>query len=263
MPRNICLQARKKCCSMDRDIKNVKVLFTRELSAEHLEYAKKLNIQLESIPLISTRSLALNSEMFESAEFTHVDTIVFTSRRAVDSLLESLGIHFFERFKYILCLGKKTAEPLNRFREKLTLPEQANSESLFQLILDQPAYQKIFYPHGNLSEKSLTESLRSKGRQVFEMEVYQTKLNSLQIDTNKFAAIVFQSPSAIIAFYNNPKNRIHPNTPIFVPGKITEGSIKKYCKNKIVRSKTPDTTELLKTIQSYIHLNDEAFTKTT
>ncbi len=181
---------------------NPKVILTR--SEEDIQKDKRvfeeLGLSVIELPLIEVKPIEFEMPPLQP------DYIVFQSKRAVEYFLSRTG-NVPGRAK-ILCVGRKTAEALEKFgyRDYL-LPSESSAKGLIELFKGMKR-GKVLIPRSEIGRRELIDFLTLAGFEVYPVDVYSTR--SVIYDKNIFLKkleegdfIVFASPSAVNGFFAN------------------------------------------------------------
>lgn len=220
------------------------------ISTQPAEQAQKLSalikpygLEFINMPLIETKTLALNPEIQKSLNnLQNYDWVIFTSKRGVIgffSILKELNVtkNHLKKIKFAV-IGKPTATELIKYDAKADYINLGNTskEFLFYLLRDViNNCDNILMPLGNLASNYIPDAL-SEIADVSRINVYETiKLkdvdkNTLQlIDKNDYHLLVFTSPSAfenLIELTNYKSNE--KELKILSIGQTTTKAIQKY-----------------------------------
>jgi uroporphyrinogen-III synthase len=234
----------------------INILFTRDLDDFQINLSKKYSIEVNAIPFISV-ILADPDEILRLLPHGRkINSILFTSQHAVNAvtpLLLSGKICIPERF---YCVGQKTAEPLKNAGYKVLTPLISDMQGIKNLIQELSEEQNIIYFRGNLGKHISSKDFPLKNINFFETIVYKTILIKKNIDTNFYHGIVFQSPSAVKAFFDSP-NTVNDEIILFTGGRTTANEIVKYSKNKLIISEKPEIEYLFLTINNFFKNKNE------
>ena len=226
-----------------------KILSTGPLDYAILQEAEQGGFELEVIPFIETiieNNPSAENEIAELVKKT--STVIFTSKQAVEAVALNLkGI--LPSWK-IYCTGNTTASLVRRyFGEHTILGTAPDAISLSVLIAGNDHSEELVFFCGDQRRDELPDFLQSKNIRIREVVVYRTVPVYHQLE-NKYGAILFYSPSAVQAFFEN--NEAAPETILFAIGNTTADAIKKYSGNEIIIANQPDKAELVKTAIHYL-----------
>jgi uroporphyrinogen III methyltransferase/synthase len=193
-----------------------RVLITRpkERSDELLGGLEALGAEVETLPMIQSRSLLGTSSAQELLieGLSLCELVVFSSKTGVEVFFEA--IYRLGRDSRALsgarvaAVGQKTAEALREFGVIADIvPKKAHAEALLEAILSvDPQPSRVFIPRAKEGRFIIEEGLKGRGIEVFSLESYETTpvaypLEVLEeLDPNAFQWLIFASPSAVTQF---------------------------------------------------------------
>ncbi len=225
------------------------ILCTGPVEKAELNLSSNRDVDVDVIPFtaISTE-ISENVRQQIQATFGPNKIVVFTSSNAVKSVTNYLQDQ--KPDWTIFCIGNTTYKLARKyFGEEAIKKTASTAKALAEKILPHIDGNELTFFCGNLRRNELPDTLRQNGITVTEIVVYYTSLVPVKVDKN-YDAILFFSPSAAESFFS--KNSISDKTTLFVMGKTTEESIKKYAANKIVTGHEPDKSKLIEQAINYI-----------
>jgi uroporphyrinogen-III synthase len=211
------------------------LLFLNDLSKQTLE---KLNydksIKVTAQPLIKTSAIAFNHN-----DLDVMKTWVFTSRKAVETLIEN-NISFSKKS---YAIGQKTADLI----PSAITPQKASAIDLAELIIKSQEKEVIFIC-GNKRRDDLPSKLLSHGIKVKEVIVYQTENLNKTVNLQGIDGLAFMSPSAV---HSLAQNGGFNNLPCFAIGTTTAKALKDEGQ-KCMISKTTNAESLVDIAKHYL-----------
>jgi uroporphyrinogen-III synthase len=232
----------------------ISILSTRPLQTELIQKAVEKNIEIETISFIETKAIEEDSLKKRILHLSHQQlTIVFTSMNAVEAVSSYLSN---EKVDWkIFCIGSTTKKLVKEsFGENSIAGTADSASSLADVMIDQKNISSVIFFCGDKRRDDLPEKLVRHNIEVCEIEVYKT-FETPQIVKKNYAAILFNSPSAVSSFFSI--NKINEQTILFAIGNTTANEIKKYADNKIIVGKEPEkellACEAIKYFDSIIH----------
>lgn len=178
--------------------KKTHIFSTKKLTHDQLSrFDDALNIASEDFIKISPNRIpaAILKQEFRN--------VVITSQNTVDALLKNVSAEEL-RFKNIYCVGRKT----KRLIEKKIGPvkhSERHAKKLADHLVEFMEGLEITHFCGNLRIEDLKNVLTDNNLVVNELEVYETKYSSLEINES-VEGVLFFSPSAVTSYLlkNNP-----------------------------------------------------------
>ena len=223
------------------------------------------NLLLLAMPLIKTKTVALNQEIQHTLKnIEQFNIIIFTSKRGVDaffSLVDKMNIEKYKlnKIKYA-AIGKTTAAEVLKagfpvdFLNKGTNSEDFAAYLIYEVI--QPD-DKILLPLGNLAPVFLQNEL-SKHAKTKRIDVYKTlKIKNPDreilklIEQDNYNALIFTSPSAFENFIEITNYQAgEKHLKIISIGKTTTRFIENKGFNVDYTAKTASIEEIAKIIKN-------------
>jgi uroporphyrinogen-III synthase len=175
-----------------------------------------VNMATPDIRILSTKMLAVNQKQFllnagisvVEADFIRVtplpflltdvaENLIITSQNGARAIAAHPEVQSIRR-NPVFCVGEKTADLLDELG--FTVQETADSASeLADVILSEYAAERFTFFSGNLRRNELPMALLDANADVNEIEVYETELTPVKIDSD-FDGILFFSPSAVSSY---------------------------------------------------------------
>lgn len=229
-----------------------KILVTRPLSGQQLEYARILGLE----PIIESALEFEFPEYWDGVlkvinEHPKSDW-VFTSANAVKALGQLIknGLQVRPEVQ-LFAVGSKTKEALEGLGLDAKIPRIQNGEHLAELIIEEGKKDSVIYFHGNLSRDEMSDKLKDAGIEVIETEVYKTIISPVEMPNTPVDAILFYSPSAVEGFKQG--QGFENDLPaLFAIGPTTAEALRQETGQDIEVSDMPDTKELLKTVADFL-----------
>ncbi len=229
------------------------ILCTGPVEKGEMNFSLLGDVEIDVVPFT-----AISTQISESvrqqiqATFGQNKTVVFTSSNAVKSVANYLQD---QRPDWtIFCIGNTTYKLARKYFGEENIKQTASTaKALAEKIIPLIDCRELTFFCGNLRRNELPDTLRQKGITVTEIVVYYTSLIPVKVE-KKYDAVLFFSPSAAESFFS--QNSIPEKTTLFVMGKTTAESIKKYAANKIVTGHEPDKGKLIE--QAIKFIRDEA-----
>ena len=170
--------------------------------------------------------------------------VIFTSQNAVEALLSSISADHL-KFKNIYCVGRKTKR-LIESKIGPVVQVKSNARKLAEYLVEFIEGTEVAYFCSNLRMDDLPSILTENNITVNEIETYETKHASIEVDTS-IEGILFYSPSTVDSYLqNNSKDKI-----AYCIGETTAEHARKYFDDVRV-AKIP-------TVESVIELVNENY----
>lgn len=184
------------------------------------------NIEVSSLPSsidwISEAFISVNFIPHSLPKLTQEDTLVFTSKNAVESLF-----HYHPEFdtkdKKVLCVGSKTKKVLAQHGVEVEYVS-TSSQAIGEWIVANNFSKNIVLFCGDIRRNELKEIIERNQLNYSEIVVYKTLLTPKFIES-KFEGVIFLSPSAVQSFVE--KNN-KPEVVAFCIGNTTANEAKKH-----------------------------------
>lgn len=229
----------------------IRILVTRELSGQQIEYARILGLEPVIEPALEFKFPEYWDEVLKTITENNKASWVFTSSNGVKALevLIKKGFQVNPQ-RTIYAVGSNTQRALQKLGLKAVIPNIQDGVHLADKITEEQE-KEILYFHGNLSRDEMTNKLVNNGISVTEMEVYETIIHPVEMPATPVEAILFYSPSAVEGFKRGTGfHRELP--PLFAIGETTAEALKKETKQKVFIANKPDTNVLLKAVAKYL-----------
>jgi len=126
-----------------------------------------------------------------------IEHVVITSKNAVEALLHNFPAAELQ-FKNIYCVGRRTKRLIEKRIGKVAHTE-ANAESLAQYLVNHIKDEPVTYFCSNQRLDTLPKILQQGGVPLNEIEAYQTKHSTHNVD-DQVDGILFFSPSTVESY---------------------------------------------------------------
>lgn len=229
-----------------------KILVTRPLSGQQIEYARILGLEPIIEPALDFEFPEYWDSVLEVINRHLKSDWVFTSVNGVKALEELITNGLQVRPEvHIFAVGSKTKEALESLGLTAKVPASQDASHLADLIIEEGKIESVIYFHGNLSRGEMSGKLRAKNIEVIELEVYKTKISPVALPSTPVDAILFYSPSAVEGFKQG--EGFHKQLPaLFAIGPTTAEAIRKESAESVEVADMPDTKELLKAVADHL-----------
>ncbi len=232
----------------------VTILCTRDLDETLIPDALSKGIAIDVISFIRTEP-ALTSEALAEIQKAskRSGAVIFTSVNAVETIVTGLDQQKTSPVGWkIFCIGYATKQSVvKNFGEKSIAGVADNAKGLARVILDANVNEVIFFC-GDQRRDELPGLLKKNKIGVKEIVVYKTIATPKKIE-KKYDGILFFSPSAVKSFFQ--ENKLDEQTILFAIGNTTAEEVKKFSKNKIVISDTPEGKTVLQKAVEFFQTN--------
>lgn len=235
---------------MRQDKRNI--LVTRPLSGQQLEYARILGLEPIIDPALDFEFPEYWDGVLKVINENPKSDWVFTSANGVKALKSLIknGLQVRPEVQ-IFAVGSKTKEALEALGLEAKIPKTEDGSHLADLIIEEGKINSVIYFHGNLSRGELTEKLSDRDIEVFEIEVYRTKIKPVSLPVNPVQAVLFYSPSAVEGFKQG--QGFNGELPaLFAIGPTTAEALRNETDTGVEIADSPDTKELLKTVADHL-----------
>jgi uroporphyrinogen-III synthase len=226
----------------------ISILSTRPLDDSLIEKAKQLNIEIDVLSFIETKSIQ-SIEVQQEIEnaLLKSSAVVFTSMNAVEAIANELNEQHPDWRIY--SIGNTTKQLIKKYFGEEAIAGTANSAAeLAELIVEEDDSNELFFFCGDQRRDELPDILRNNNIQVNEIVVYETIPVKHKIE-NPYHGVLFYSPSAVESFFRN--NKVVDQTILFAIGNATATKIKKYTNNKIIVGDEPGKKNLVMEMIKY------------
>ncbi len=231
-----------------------KILITRPLSGQQLEYARILGLEPVIEPALEFEFPEYWDGVLKVINSHLKSDWVFTSVNGVKALKEMMqnGLQVRPEVQ-LFAVGAKTKEALEGLGLEAKMPRIQDGAHLADLIIEEGKIDSVIYFHGNLSRDEMTGKLRDKRIEVIEVEVYKTIISPVSLPTNPVEAVLFYSPSAVEGFRQGEGFDGEGELPqLFAIGPTTAEALRKHTDQGVEIADTPDTKVMLKTVADYL-----------
>ncbi len=205
--------------------KNKRILFTRSLNTDQIDFGQKMNCTIDHHAFIRIDLCSISADELEIINSGQYSNWIFTSQNAVRSLQENQEQIQLDKLEKCFAVGQKTADQLSGMGISSQIPKRHNSESLSELLKDY-ASESFLYFTGNLRQKTLIHFFEEHETPYKEIKVYDTHLIQPEINLEDYDAICFCSPSAVHSFFKN--YQLKNNQPCFAIGNTTAVALVDY-----------------------------------
>lgn len=172
------------------------VLVTKKLGpTSYLNRAAKAqNFELHQTPFIT-----IDPAEFSAPDFTKVDWIFFSSANAVKHFISKVTVPAHIK---LAAIGEGTARAIGKMtgRPVEFVGLRSDIDSVAQDFAVQAGNARVLFPQSNISKQSVQAALNTD--QIENLIVYVTTKNTEQL-SEKYASIVFTSPSNVQAFFES------------------------------------------------------------
>lgn len=207
------------------------------LSTKILTSAQKASLKDAGLNVAEYDAIEIVNIEFEVPK--NIENAIFTSQNAVKSIQNS-------KFKIqnLYCVGEKTKALLEENDQKV-IKTAKNASELTSFILKKHKNKLFHFFCGNLRGDELPSTLKKAKIDLFEVKVYETKLNLKHFD-QKWDGILFFSPSGVQSFTS--ENQIR-NSRVICIGETTASEAKKHTNNINIASETTIESVIEKAIE--------------
>ncbi len=217
-----------------------KILFTKEISSEFLRQNLSQEIDFDVISFLEIK--VHPEEKIVTLLNNSISNYLITSKNSIQAIKNlDLKGNFY-------VVGQKTAEKLiqNNFNVKVV---RNYASDLAEFILENETPKDWIFFCGNNRRDELFEKLIPNGHSIHEIQCYESKLVSHDLDGKNYDGIAFFSPLGVKSYLE--KNTISPETVIFTIGKTTLEEVRIHTNNKIINAEIPTLESVLETINTY------------
>ena len=183
-----------------------KILITRELTDEQLQFADDLGLDVTVEPAIRFELRKKWSSVVNSTENAESPIFAFTSQNGVNALKKLMEQGYTLPVNVVFyAVGEKTASALQELGYTAVVPELSYGEQLGEKIaadLNQSGLKDatVFHFCGNRRREELRQTLEKSDIDIKDLVVYKTIINQMNINGDDAEAVLFYSPSAVEAF---------------------------------------------------------------
>lgn len=224
------------------------VLVTRNLSGEQIALARNLGLELIVEPALDFEFPPYWDKVLAVVNEHRKAGWVFTSRNGVHALeeMKKRGLQVMKD-RQVYAVGKKTKDELAKLGIEAKAPITQDGSHLADLIVNDGEVDSVVYFRGNLSRREMGDKLENAGITVYEVEVYRTVKQKLNLPEKVIDAAVFYSPSAVDAFADSGGfDRELPF--LFAIGPTTAQHLRTFTDQGVEVADEPNTETLLRNI---------------
>lgn len=216
------------------------VLFTKQLTSRQ---------QKGHACVIDSHSfIKINYLPYEFPSLTLAKSLVFTSKNAVDAVLEKNRI---EKVQPIYVIGKKTKKSIEKYGkfQNIRVPKiEQNAEGLISLIQEDKTDNFVYFC-GKQRLPFIENYIKENKKECEVVEVYDTLLSPpLNLNIDKYSWLCFCSPTAVFSYLE--KYEILPQHQILCIGNTTAMALQKYEKQVFI-SPEASVESMLNYIEEY------------
>ncbi len=230
--------------------KNKRILFTRSLNEDQLEYGLKMNCLIDHHAFIKINLSTLDSKELAVINSGDYPNWVFTSQNAVRCLQANIDSIEIDKITRCFAVGQKTADQLSEMGIPSLIPSRYDSEALSEL-LNEYSNVPFLYFSGNLRQKTLIHFFEENECTYKEIKAYDTQLIQPSIHLESYDAICFCSPSAVYSFFKN--YQLKNNQICFAIGISTAVALTDYSDN-IIMSEQTNVFSLIQSCHEHLNL---------
>lgn len=230
----------------------LKVLSTKLLNESLVDSAREMDIALTCADFIKIGELDFDIEAMKSLIY---DAVVFTSSNAVKSFFKKEAAIVLSPLSFGEGPGVRTCSLSGKTKDELIklgispLAVADCAEELADLVIANEKIQSVLHICGNLTLDTLQNKLMTAGLSYVQLPVYETVLNSVEIN-EPFDAIMFYSPSGVESFVM--KNEINFDTLYCCIGLTTAEKLKSANdKVDIILPTQPTPEAMLRAIRDF------------
>jgi uroporphyrinogen-III synthase len=228
------------------------ILITRPLSFRQRKYANDLGLNVIEKPALKFKFPDHWEAVLKNANNNPGSGWVFTSRNGVKALEKLMNEGLEARINtQCFAVGAKTQSALKKLGLEAKIPTRQDGKHLAQFIIEEGSVDSVIYFHGNLSRSEMANTLVKNNIEVIETEVYQTKIQSVELPTEPVDAILFYSPSAVEGFKRG-QGFGEPLPQLFAIGPATAKVLEKKSGQSVKFAAKPDTKILLQTVSNFL-----------
>ncbi len=228
---------------------NKRVLFTRSLNDDQIEFGLKMNCLIDHHAFIRIDLSTLSSEELEIINSGQYPNWIFTSQNAVRSLQANKEQIQIDKMENCFAVGQKTADQLSEMGISSLVPSRHNSEALSELLKGYSETPFLYFT-GNLRQKTLINFFEENESTYKELKIYDTHLIQPDIALEDYDAICFCSPSAVHSFFKN--YQLENNQPCFAIGTTTAVALVDYS-DYVMMSDQTNVFSLIQTCNEYLN----------
>lgn len=223
----------------------MKVLSTKMLDAQTLEFATSLGLEVDCVDVIETRPLKFDINVLNKT----FDAVVFTSANAVNYFLKIEGTKSYLTDKTIFCTSGKTKGQLIEYGFN-KVQAAKDSAALADMINKEAGIQSVLHVCGDLRLGTLEKKLKEAGKVYEAVVVYETRVDNSAGFDNSYEVVMFYSPSGVKAY--GTSNAFHKNCVYCCIGETTAEAVKSKASGlKVIIPLQPKPEAMLETIAAY------------
>lgn len=228
---------------------NKRILFTRSLNTDQIEFGLKMNCLIDHHAFIRVDLCELKTDNIDLINSGDFPNWIFTSQNAARSLQANREHIQINKMENCFAVGQKTANQLSEMGISSRVPSRHNSESLSELLKDY-SNSPFLYFTGNLRQKTLIHFFEEHKCAYKEIKVYDTHLIQPKITLEDYHAICFCSPSAVHSFFKN--YQLNNNQPCFAIGTTTAVALVDYSDFVMISDQT-NVYSLIQSCNQYLN----------
>lgn len=226
-----------------------KVLFTRKLKYWEIFWSYFNGIRPVAKGVVKTKRIKLSKENRNLLSSNNYKYYVFSSANAVKYFKRHYRFWKFNapsKNVQFIALGEKTAKRLKGFENKVHVyrpSELIRFDQYIHDLVNESAY--LFFGSDIASIKWNWDTGHENGRTI---EIYQNISFMNQIKPNKFKRVVFESSSAVNAFFQRNKN-ISEQVVCYTIGEPTRTALSNYFKGDIWKPENINFISIVRSIK--------------
>lgn len=219
--------------------KEYQVFSTKTLSQDQTNGLAN-NIGVSMSDFITIRNYRIKPKVVKS----HIKNVIFTSKNAVESLLNSFSKEDLN-FTNIYCVGRRTKRLIER-KIGTVAHVESSAEKLANYLIENLNDQNVSFFCGNKRRDELINLLSEKEINVDEVECYKTILTPNKIG-DTYSGILFFSPTGIESYLRENETN---NCVAFCIGETTATKARKHFNHTVV-AKTATAESVLNSVNEY------------
>lgn len=214
----------------------------RILSTKKLQPNQKLYLLNAGLSVIEADFIGIEYRNFEL--HNTASNLIFTSQNGVVGFLQHKASGVFNGSR-VFCVGEKTKKLLEHYG--FNVAEMAHdAEKLAAILTENYATERFMFFSGSMRRETLPQALNSAGILFTEIQVYDTVLTPLHIQT-KCNGLLFFSPSAVESYL---KENTITHEACFCIGQTTANALKGITDNVIIAN-TPSVENVIVQVRNY------------
>jgi len=167
----------------------------RILSTKKLKSGDRKSLSDAGFFVTETDFIIINNKPFALSDIKN--NLIFTSQNAVKAVCDHPDVQEIRR-NPVFCVGEKTAQLLDEMGFTVLGSADYGSDLADLIVSDYPSEKFTFFC-GNIRRDELPEKLKIANVDFNEIEVYETVLSPMKINSD-IDGILFFSPSAVDSF---------------------------------------------------------------